>query len=113
MENISEEFIRGLVPRVKCAGCGEPYHQEDITAISRHDDTWLVNVTCGACRVRSLIAAAVKPGEGPGPSTLVATDLTPEEHPRFTKPVDSGDVLAMHYYLDGFDGDFKRLFETK
>jgi len=44
----------------------------------------------------------------------VVTDLTPAEFSRFhyTEPVTADDVLRMHAFLKGFEGDFKGIFRS-
>jgi hypothetical protein len=115
----------------RCSVCHREFATDDLKVIRRERGFWVIAVTCDDCHNRNLVAAVLNDGdtaearsalrelsrssgfdielddefgqtqlELPGDGTsLVAGPV-----------VSSGDVVDMHEFLNGFDGDFKRLF---
>jgi ribosomal protein S27E len=104
------QVIRSLIDSIKCSVCGHAYSEPDATVLARKGDSWFVSVMCSHCGTRNLVAAVLKEISGAPP----ATDLTPAETAAFTRSpaVSPNDVLNIHYSLEEFDGDFKKLFGT-
>ncbi len=113
-----EQIVKRLMTTVKCTVCGSNYDGQDVNVLGHQEELWFLTVTCSRCHTRSLVAALVK---GAGASEAVAgshagaepcgarTEVgDPAESP--TAKVTADDVLDMHSFLEGFDGDFRRLF---
>lgn len=109
MDEITSKVVRQFLSVLNCTLCGRNYREVDVKVIAHKDDSWFLNVQCSFCGSRNLIAAVVKE-MGVEPA---ATDLTPAESTRFsnTPAIDAGDVLSVHYFLEDFDGDFKKLLQ--
>ncbi len=89
----------------ECSGCHTPYEPEDVEVISRNGDMWFFSVTCSHCQARALVAAAISEDwdrDVAGPTALGAHGVP--------APVTQRDVEEVRAFLEGFDGDFKRLF---
>lgn len=103
-----ENLIRKLVSASKCGVCGRHYEMANIDVLGQEEEVWFLQVSCPTCRSRSIMAAIVKEGKGPGKET----DLTPAEIHKFRNVlITSDDVVEMQSFLKDFDGDFSQLFE--
>lgn len=123
MDNTSEKQIKRVVLNrmERCSVCHHEFVQEDIRVVSRTQDMWMMVVTCTECHARNFVAAVLGDGD-PAEAQLALRRLSEEpaafdEHPEDTlpagDPVSVDDVLEMHEFLSGFDGDFGRLFGSK
>lgn len=109
-ENVSAQgLIRQIAARVKCAVCGHHFGLSDIQVIGHRDQIWAMRVNCRECRTQALLLAVV---EGKA-ARSVYTDLTPDEWERFKDhtPISVDDVIAMHQYIQSYDGDFSEILE--
>jgi len=109
VDEMTGQVVRQLISVLKCTSCGCSYRETDVNILSRKDNAWLVNVQCSFCGSLNLVAAVVERlGHEPA-----ATDLTPDECARFANApaINANDVLNIHYFLEEFDGDFKRLLQ--
>ncbi len=97
-------FLRHLIANVKCAICQHQYEPDDIQVIERHEDLWIIGVTCSECQTQGLIFAIVR--EVPvdeaqsrdfDEDDRVLSDALPL--------IDTDEVLDMHCLLRDFDGD--------
>lgn len=94
---------------MKCSACGERYAAEDVSVIGRYGDVLFFSVYCPLCQREDLVAAEVRETAGSSAATIdpgqeeiyVLSDMD---------AVDADDVVNMHCFLKGFDGDFARLF---
>lgn len=105
---MEEGHIRRLLASIKCGVCGQGYEVDNIDVLGHHEDLWFLSALCPACHARCLVAAVI--GEGRVPEVI--TDLTKAELDRFRNMsrVTTDDVLDMHNFLKGFDGNLSRLF---
>ena len=104
---MEEGFIKRLVTSIKCNVCGQHYEVDNINLLGHHQEMWFLSVFCPACHTRCLVAAVIEESEVPE----VITDLTEAELDRFrnaSSPT-ADEVLDMHNFLRGFNGDFSRL----
>jgi hypothetical protein len=85
---------------------------------------WMLMVSCGECHARNFVAAVI--GDGDAEEAQLALRRLGEEHLRSrldtaadeaddeeiaSEPVSVDDVLEIHEFLQGFDGDFRQLFK--
>ncbi len=103
-----EAFLKRLFSKVSCGICGQKYDVSNIKILDQEEGLWVLSVYCSSCGTQGLIAAVVHEGN----ITDVITDLTEAEYERFigSEAVGVDDVLEMHNFLKGFDGDFTSLF---
>ena len=108
---MEEGLIKRLMASIKCSVCGQPYEVDNINVLGHHEDLWFLSVSCPACQARCLVAAVVREGRVPE----ITTDLTKAELDRFRNMsrVTTDNVLEMHSFLKGFDGNFSRLFSQE
>lgn len=108
---MDERFVKRLMANMKCGVCGQRYESPNVHILGHRDDLWFVGVHCPSCRSQGLVAAVIKEGKVPE----FVSELSEAEQAKFLKSseVAPDDVLEMHDFLKGFDGDFTRLFTTK
>ncbi len=108
---MEEKLIKRFMTSIKCSVCGQRYEVDNVKVLDHQEDLWFLNVFCSACQTQCLVAAVVKEGKAP----KVTTDLTEAEWDKFKKmdKLTADEVLDMHSFLKGFDGDFSQLFSQK
>ena len=109
MNTSTQAVIRQIVAHVTCAVCGHHFGTSDIQVVGRRDQVWAMRVRCRECRSEALLLAVVN--ETGTRSTY--TDLTPDEWARFEQgiPVSVDDVIAMHQFLEKYDGDLSEILD--
>lgn len=123
MDNTSEKQIKRVVLNrmERCSVCHHEFVQDDIRVVSRTQDMWMMVVTCTECHARNFVAAVLGDGD-PAEAQLAlrrlseepaGIDAQPEDTLPAGDPVSIDDVLEMHEFLSGFDGDFGRLFGSR
>jgi hypothetical protein len=126
MESSENQIKRIVLDRMdRCGVCHRSYEPEDVHVLSRKPDFWMMLVQCTDCQAKSFVAAVMKDGD-PKEARLALRQLTeqaesgtvtieteaPDEVIIQGDPVTANDVLDMHEFLDGFDGDFQKLFAS-
>lgn len=123
MDNTSEKQIKRVVLNrlERCSVCHHEFVQDDIRVVSRKDDMWMMVVSCAECHSRNFVAAVFGGGD-PAEAQLALRKLSEApsgfDDPQVEgspagDPVSVDDVLDMHGFLEGFDGDFSRLFSNR
>ena len=123
-----ERLIRRLFTTQQCNHCHAAYEEESVTVLARRSEVWMVMVSCGACgrkgifvvsfpgstrsERRKTILEAEALGEGALTEAVLADEppATVEASP--ANPVTADDVIDMHLFLKGFDGNFAALFAS-
>ena len=105
---MNERFVKELMSAMNCGICGQHFEIDNINVLGHEDDIWFLNIFCRDCHTQALVVAVIKEGSPPE----IITDLTKAELAKFAQasPVSNDDVLNLHIFLDGFDGDFVNLF---
>jgi len=108
---MEENLIKRFATSIKCSVCGQHYEVDNVKILSHQEDLWFLRAFCSACHTQCLVAAAIKEGKAP----KVITDLTEAELDKFKEmdKLTADEVLDMHSFLKGFDGDFSQLFSQK
>ena len=120
----SETHIKRIVlDRLdRCSVCHRSYASDDLQVLSRKPDMWMMLVRCADCQSRNFVAAVLNDGDA-AEARLALRRLSDEgadvaeavakETPPLGDPINAGDVIDMHQFLHGFDGDFSRLFRRR
>jgi hypothetical protein len=91
----------------ECAVCGHEYELDNVDVIGNRGDMWVLRVNCPGCQKQGFIAALVN---GQEPAAVAAPVEPPIEvdprHDGQWSPITAHDVLEMHEFLAGFEGDF-------
>lgn len=126
METPETQIKRIVLNRMeRCSICHRDFGPEDIRVVSRKNDMWMLVVTCSECHGRNFVAAVMADGDTEeaqialrqlsrdGTSKPIEiTEVRDRAEEDRGEPVSAEDVLDMHEFLDGFDGDFRRLFSA-
>ena len=105
---MDEGIVKNLMTSIECSSCGQSYQVDNIEVLGHHEDLWFLSVSCSACQTQCLVAAVIKESKTPE----VISDLAETEWDKFKKmdKLTADEVLDMHSFLKGFDGDFSQLF---
>jgi hypothetical protein len=126
MDTSEKQIKRIVLNRMeRCSVCHNDFRDDDIQVLSRKEDMWMMVVTCAECHGRNFVAAVLGDGDSSeaqlalrrlGRDTELA-EIVParddEPVPPDGEPVTVDDLLAMHEFLDEFDGDFQQLFASR
>jgi hypothetical protein len=121
MDTSEKQIKRIVLDRMeRCSVCHRGFEPDDVHVLSRKSDMWMLMVSCGECQARNFVAAVI--GDGDAEEAQLAlrrlgeehvrtrTDIEPEDDGVPGEPVSVDDVIEIHQFLEGFDGDFKALF---
>jgi hypothetical protein len=121
MDTSEKQIKRIVLDRMeRCSVCHRGFEPDDVHVLSRKSDMWMLMVSCGECQARNFVAAVI--GDGDAEEAQLALRRLGEEHVRTRsniEPEDEGtpgelvsvdDVIEIHQFLQGFDGDFIALF---
>jgi len=109
---MEEGVIKKLMASIKCGVCGQHYEVDNISVLGHRQDLWFLRAFCSACHTQCLMAAIVKESAEP---VVITSDLTEAELDKFKNEgrLTADEMLDMHNFLRGFDGDFSRLFSRR
>jgi hypothetical protein len=126
MDTTEKQIKRIVLDRMeRCSVCHRGFEPDDVQVLSRKSDMWMLMVSCGECHARNFVAAVI--GDGDAEEAQLALRRLGEEHLRSrldtatdeaedeeiaSEPVSVDDVLEIHEFLQGFDGDFRQLFKS-
>lgn len=123
MDTSETQIKRIVLDRMeRCSVCHRGFETEDVHVLSRKSDMWMLMVSCSECHARNFVAAVI--GDGDAEEAQLALRRLGEEHLGSEaelddddvpagEPVTVDDVLDMHGFLSGFDGDFQALFRRR
>ena len=124
MDTSEKQIKRIVLDRMeRCSVCHRGFEPDDVHVLSRKSDMWMLMVSCGECQARNFVAAVI--GDGDAEEAQLALRRLGEEHVRNRagiepedegvsgEPVSVDDVIEIHQFLQGFDGDFKALFRDR
>lgn len=103
-----EQLLKQIIGSYRCKICCQGYRRELVRVAARYEELWIVSVRCGRCRNTQLFYVQMRDGE----EDTLLENLTPrdEERQEDLPPISTDEILDMHQFLRGFDGDFRRLF---
>jgi hypothetical protein len=126
MDTSEKQIKRIVLDRMeRCSVCHRDFEPDDVHVLSRKSDMWMLMVSCGECHARNFVAAVI--GDGDAEEAQLALRRLGEEHVRSRggiepeveveeearEPVSVDDILEIHEFLQGFDGDFQALFRGR
>ena len=123
MDTSEKQIKRIVLDRMeRCSVCHRGFEPDDVHVLSRKSDMWMLMVSCSECHARNFVAAVI--GDGDAEEAQLALRRLGEEHiePQAElddedvpdgEPVSVDDVLEIHSFLNGFDGDFQALFRQR
>lgn len=103
--NELKELIRHLKKIVPCGTCEKKFTNDAIHVISSYKDEALFHFNCPHCSNQLLVHVSIT-DQGSEKSTLNIQATN-------TDSISENDVLDIHNFLNGFKGDFKKLFSIE
>ena len=105
---MEESLIKRLIASLKCSTCGQCYDTDSITVIGHREDLWFLRVSCLTCHTQYLVATLISESK----ASEINTELTEAEIAGLINAdaITADELLDMRNFLNGFDGDFSRLF---
>jgi hypothetical protein len=107
-------WIRSRLAGFTCAACGRRYRRDRIRVLAQREALYFVALDCGACASESVAIVSLDDGPDGLGASLTVGELAeaPPVVATAGSAVLASDVLAMHEFLGGFDGDFHDLFRV-
>lgn len=103
---MEEEIIKNYLADVPCGYCGQQYVPANIELVKQSGRYYTFSIYCHYCNRQNFVTVFVNNSGATKPEI----ELTEAETEKFCSPVCSDDVLDLHTFLNGFDGDFSALF---
>jgi hypothetical protein len=106
------DWLRTQLTSFSCSACGRAYRASQISVLAQREDLFFVRLGCSGCGSQSVAIVTIQVDDADGSQVdagefqVVLDDAEVPQGP----DVSPDDVLAMHQFLEGFDGDFRRLF---
>ncbi len=99
-----------------CTACGRAVPPARISVVAQRDSLAFLVLDCGACASRTLGLMTWDDADGVGTARFDLGrrgEFGPIDEARFdgAPPVDGDDVLSMHTFLAGYEGDLRGLLE--
>ncbi|HET8569461.1 MAG TPA: hypothetical protein VFM93_10800 [Candidatus Limnocylindria bacterium] len=99
-------FLRDQAKEYDCSVCGANHSRSDIRVLGRHEQAWVVRVTCASCSTTFKLLVVVDENASSIP--------TKRDHPsasqRRRAPLSPDEVLDAHEFLRAYDGGIDGLF---
>ena len=111
------EWLRTQLTSFGCASCGRPYRPDRIRILAQREELFFVDLGCEACGTQAVAVVTIQAEDGETPRAdagelELARMIGPGTERPVGDPVSAEEVLQMHEFLAGFDGDFERLFRS-
>ena len=111
------DWLRTQLTSFTCPACGRRYRGSKIRLLAERDGLFFVDLDCARCGSHTVAIVTVEIDETSASITdisdLSLADGLPEhlgeELPAGAAPVTADDVLEMHEFLSGFEGDVSQL----
>lgn len=105
---MKDGLLRKLMSSIKCSSCNNHFEESGVEVLGNSKEMWFLQAICSSCHTQSLVVAIVQKCSG----SNVVSDLTDTEQVKFAtvNAVSADDLLNMHGFLEGFNGDFSHLF---
>lgn len=117
----SPDWLRTQLTSFTCPACGRRYRGSRIRLLAERDGLFFVDLDCSRCGSHTVAIVTVELDDSQlsiaDVSDLGLPDLEVPEHlgealPQGVEPVTADDVLDMHEFLAGFEGDLSRLLRS-
>ena len=107
------ELLRSQARRFRCPVCGESMADCGIKVLAQQGNRALVRVTCSSCNDENLLQIVIQteselPAE---PAEPAGPPLFDEPRPQAAAPIKGDEILDLHSFLSGWQGDLRELTE--
>jgi hypothetical protein len=105
------ELLRTQARKFRCPVCGESMADCGIKVLAQQGNRALVRVTCSACNDENLLQIVIQT-EADVPVEPAGPPLFDEPRPDGVPPIESDELLDLHSFLSGWNGDLRELTES-
>jgi hypothetical protein len=105
------EWLRAQLTSFSCTACGRGYTSSNIRVLAQREELFFVDLSCRGCGAQAVAIVTVQIDDAE--PHLDVGDLAAEiedDGDEGPPAVGAEDILDMHDFLRGFDGDFHGLF---
>jgi len=108
------EWLSGQMSSFRCPACGQAYGSTHVRLLAEREGLYFVDLECRACDSRTVAIVTVEVDDAEaviaeiGPGAPASAEKPAHQRP----PVDADDVLDMHQFLAGFEGDVTQLLRA-
>ena len=108
-DTTGQALIKQIAAQITCAVCNHHLRASDIELIGKRENVWAMSIHCRECHTKALLLAVVNQGM----VRPFETDLVPEDWERFkaSPRISIDDVIAVHQFIQSYDGDFSEILE--
>lgn len=99
--NEIQSTVKQLIETCDCLGCKSKYAEDKISVIATTQNEGLFEMHCEKCHSNSLVTVMI--------SRTVHLEGNKRQHSKIEN-ISKNDVLDMKNFLQGFDGNFKKIF---
>lgn len=86
---------------INCMRCQSEFNDQDINVMACTSNEALLELKCPKCELSTIVTASLNP------------KLEIREQPRTHQTITENEVLDIKNFLQGFDGDFKKIFKSE
>jgi hypothetical protein len=104
------DWLRTQLTSFGCAACGQAYETGRIRVLAERDGLFFVDLACSHCGTQAVAIVTIQLDENEVPQADAGELASLDQGPR-SLPVSADDVLQIHAFLDGFEGDIDQLLE--
>jgi predicted RNA-binding Zn-ribbon protein involved in translation (DUF1610 family) len=104
------ELLRSQARKFRCPVCGESMADCGIKVLAQQGNRALVRVTCASCNDENLLQIVIQ-NESELPSEPARPPLFDEPRPGVAAPIAGDELLDLHGFLSGWQGDLRELTE--
>jgi hypothetical protein len=104
------ELLRSQARKFRCPVCGESMADCGIKVLAQQGNRALVRVTCASCNDENLLQIVIQ-NESELPSEPARPPLFDEPRPEVVSPIAGDELLDLHGFLSGWQGDLRELTE--
>jgi hypothetical protein len=104
------EWLRTQLATFECPACGIEYRGSPIRLLAERDGLFFVDLDCTSCGSKTVAIVTVEVDDSE-PIIADANELRRSEGAG-ASAVSADDVLDMHQFLAGFQGDVRHLFRA-
>lgn len=105
-----QELIKNIQTMMRCPSCGASYGADNIHFLGKLDMAALIQLDCQHCSLP--VMATIIVSDKQQPQTKLLSDISRDDlkNPGPRVPVSTDEVVDVHQFLKGFDGNFESLF---
>jgi len=110
------DWLRGQLRSFTCPACGEAYGDSQMRLLAEREGLYFLDMECGGCGSRTVAIVTVELEDAEASiadlSTMPHAPAYIEQGAPGAEAVSADEVLEMHEFLAGFNGNVTHLFRA-